>query len=1083
MEIFTNFMKKSSSKESPTPLNTDLYSDEQLNNLLNELVLSQSLPETTLDKLKDLPRESKLTLLTKHLADRDSIMDTPDQYIQAVLRKPMKEIGKLRMALNTKPVSFVIEFASKNGLDVIKDLLYDAVPFFILESDFHEKQLDDHPFLFYKTKKSREQCEKLSYEAAQCVKPLIKLSEILKTIATDDVLLTLLCIYTTFGSYLTRKIACETLTVVLYYDSNLVGKVMQCFTNSIEIKDSIIRQHYRHPLENQTNLYQIVQDKKMLENPFNDWIDSFDNVLLGRGILGSKVHSNLIDNMTEDQLNDFALSNWILINGFLRVPTSIPLRIHIRNLMLAANLKKILDACVRMNNELIGWQLKQYREDEKLDLKWFNDVNQLKMQDFQDPSECLDYLLRKTQHYPSAYFYLTKLMQLLTLIRDDPEQQFDVHVQYLKLISNLVEKIVLDNQGIDPSFTNLYGVSVSSIIEGLANQEQVEQLKNAVKDSDIKLNLLRKEKAKVILQTVDDGNTKVVHSQQIDHLTDLLNISQSNTDALQDQIKELDEKYRNVLKNHDMHLEKLLKALKESNDLSQLDQMKEMLSNDFATNFPTVASSSNPSQIDSLKGENARLRDQLKILRHRQTAIAAPFGQQDTRPATPPNQGKSEFKKILEKQAKKSNKNLESKSESVGIPPPPPPPQLSGSAFVKKYEPKTQLKQLNWEKMPEHATRDTIFGNLNFNIEDVMQNTNVFGEMEEMFGNQVKTSSRADSELNLNDNENQGSLFVSHSAPSIDLKHGAEISVLDAKKAYNVNIMLQRIKHITPFEIKQAVIEINKDILTPLLIQQLNKFMPTSKEIGKLQAYKHNRANLSKVDNFFVELFEINRLSKRLEIIEFMYSYDERHQDIERFIFTLNKGCLELKNSKSFSKVLEMVLALGNFMNSGHRGGAYGFKITSINKLSDTKSYDNSTTLLHFLAKITKNKFPDALNFVNEFNGINDASKIDITYAKQELRVLGKGLNDLHDEFDLLEIENLDVFKAKLTKFHKVNVERNNKLKLAFGEVEKLFNSTCKLYGENPSKMSCEEFFGIFSTFKTSFEVFDINLESFARYK
>lgn len=33
-----------------------------------------------------------------------------------------------------------------------------------------------------------------------------------------------------------------------------------------------------------------------------------------------------------------------------------------------------------------------------------------------------------------------------------------------------------------------------------------------------------------------------------------------------------------------------------------------------------------------------------------------------------------------------------------------------------------------------------------------------------------------------------------------------------------------------------------------------------------------------------------------------------------------------------------MVLAFGNFMNKGQRGNAYGFKVSSLNKIADTKS-------------------------------------------------------------------------------------------------------------------------------------------------
>lgn len=42
--------------------------------------------------------------------------------------------------------------------------------------------------------------------------------------------------------------------------------------------------------------------------------------------------------------------------------------------------------------------------------------------------------------------------------------------------------------------------------------------------------------------------------------------------------------------------------------------------------------------------------------------------------------------------------------------------------------------------------------------------------------------------------------------------------------------------------------------------------------------------------------------------------------------------------SKRLTQVLEVVLAFGNFMNKGQRGNAFGFKISSLNKIADTKS-------------------------------------------------------------------------------------------------------------------------------------------------
>ena len=46
----------------------------------------------------------------------------------------------------------------------------------------------------------------------------------------------------------------------------------------------------------------------------------------------------------------------------------------------------------------------------------------------------------------------------------------------------------------------------------------------------------------------------------------------------------------------------------------------------------------------------------------------------------------------------------------------------------------------------------------------------------------------------------------------------------------------------------------------------------------------------------------------------------------------------EVFQSKSLKQLLEVVLAFGNYMNKGQRGNAYGFKISSLNKIADTKS-------------------------------------------------------------------------------------------------------------------------------------------------
>lgn len=55
-------------------------------------------------------------------------------------------------------------------------------------------------------------------------------------------------------------------------------------------------------------------------------------------------------------------------------------------------------------------------------------------------------------------------------------------------------------------------------------------------------------------------------------------------------------------------------------------------------------------------------------------------------------------------------------------------------------------------------------------------------------------------------------------------------------------------------------------------------------------------------------------------------------------VSALSRASKEILHSRNLKQLLEVVLAFGNFMNKGQRGNAYGFKVSSLNKIADTKS-------------------------------------------------------------------------------------------------------------------------------------------------
>ena len=65
----------------------------------------------------------------------------------------------------------------------------------------------------------------------------------------------------------------------------------------------------------------------------------------------------------------------------------------------------------------------------------------------------------------------------------------------------------------------------------------------------------------------------------------------------------------------------------------------------------------------------------------------------------------------------------------------------------------------------------------------------------------------------------------------------------------------------------------------------------------------------------------------------------------------LANGFKEIKTSKKLRKLLELILALGNYINGeGKRGGTWGFKLDTFDKIERYKAQsDGKTTLLQYM--------------------------------------------------------------------------------------------------------------------------------------
>ncbi|XP_010772987.1 formin-like protein 1, partial [Notothenia coriiceps] len=131
---------------------------------------------------------------------------------------------------------------------------------------------------------------------------------------------------------------------------------------------------------------------------------------------------------------------------------------------------------------------------------------------------------------------------------------------------------------------------------------------------------------------------------------------------------------------------------------------------------------------------------------------------------------------------------------------------------------------------------------------------------------------------------------------------------------------------------------------------------------------------LSEEDRFMVRFSKIPRLSQRISTLTFMGNFPESVQLIQPQLNAIIAASMSIKSSSKLKKILEIILAFGNYMNSSKREAAYGFRLQSLDLLLDTKSTDRKQTLLHYIVSIIQEKYPQLQSFYTELHFLDKAA-------------------------------------------------------------------------------------------------------------
>ncbi|XP_071382511.1 protein diaphanous homolog 1-like [Centroberyx affinis] len=778
-----------------------------------------------------------------------------------------------------------------------------------------------------------------------------------------------------------------------------------------------------------------------------------------------------------------------LINALISRGEELDFRIHIRSELLRLGLRDLLTEVRTIENEELRVQLSVFddqAEDDSEELKARLDDIRIEMDDVREVFE----ILVNTVKDSKAETHLLSLLQHLLLVRND----YMARPQYYKLMDECIAQIVLHRNGADPDFKcrNL-SLDIEGLIDNMVDQTKVETSEAKATELEKKL----------------DAELTARHELQVE-------------------MKKLEGDYEQRLQDLSQEKEQLASSKQERDrenqglqqQLNTLQQQIEKLSKDLeeaktkvVTVTVPVPTAGLPPPAPPLPGQTGGMPPPPPpppLPGQTGMPLAPPpppfpghacltpyppptlLPGMPCPPPPPPLPGMPGPPPPPPPPPLPGMPGPPPPPPLPGMGPPPPPPPLPGGPGIpppppgpgmpppppgmggwgapvppplpfglqpkKEYKPEVQLKRANWSRIAAEDLSETSFWTRA--KEDRFENNELFAKLTLAFSSQTKTSKAK--------KEQEGA----EEKKVTQKKKVKELKVLDSKSSQNLSIFLGSFR--LPYEeIKNVILEVNEKVLTESMVQNLIKQLPEPEQLSVLGEMKDEYDDLAEAEQFAVVMSSVKRLKPRLQAILFKLQFEEQLNNIKPDVVSVTAACEELMKSQTFSKLLQIILLVGNYMNAGSRNAkAFGFTISYLCKLRDTKSADQKQTLLHFLADVCQEQYPDVMSFPDELIHVVKASRVSAETLQKNLEQMGRQIKNLEKDVETFPPpqSDKDLFVEKMSSFVGTAREQYEKLDLMHKNMEKQYSDLGDYFVFDPRKISVEEFFGDLNTFKNMFQ-------------
>lgn len=385
----------------------------------------------------------------------------------------------------------------------------------------------------------------------------------------------------------------------------------------------------------------------------------------------------------------------------------------------------------------------------------------------------------------------------------------------------------------------------------------------------------------------------------------------------------------------------------------------------------------------------------------------------------------------------------------------------------KKVNPSKKMKPFHWQVVKPMALKDTLWMDLSESPDkehSIITNGLDVEKFEKEF---AQAESKAKPMGGGKADGKAGGMPGMGAAPKA-AESGPQF--LDERRAQNVNISIARFK-LKPKAIFDGLMSMSDDIANDEdRLSALLKAVPTDEELGAIKGFEGDASSLIGAEEFMYTVAKIPRLTRRLEMCMFRARFEGSIKECNDNIKLYEKASDALLKSEHLHKILTIVLALGNYMNAAdkNKGGAYGFQLSTLNKLANTKGA-SGISFLAFMSEYVNKNCKEARGFMDDMVACKEAARVESSYLESLVKKAEANVKKLEMDLKQKNESAQDKYGSVMSKFYDEANKETSKMLAYYEKVMKNADKAKAFFAEKEDSKP-EDLFSLFSNFAAAFQ-------------